>query len=398
MKTKRAYRYRVYPTAEQMHQLAQTFGCVRFVYNWGLSTRKTAYKERGETLSYTALAARLPALKQAYPWLAEVSSVPLQQALRHLDTAYKNFFERRADYPVFKKKHHEQAATYASNAFSWDGKFLTLAKMAESLQIVFHSPLPDSCKPSSVTVSKDRAERYFVSFLIEEEIKPLPVTAKMVGLDLGIKSMVVESTGQTHGNPQFFRQEEKKLAKAQRRLARKKKGSKNRAKARLHVARLHAHIADKRRDYQHQLSTQIVHENQVICVESLNVKGMVKNHALAKSISDVGWGEFVRQLEYKSNWYGRTFTRIDRFFPSSKTCSACGYVLETLPLEVREWVCPNCGVLHKRDENAAKNVLTEGLSALNACGGSVRPVRVKARQAAPRETGTSGRETRSPRL
>src|SRR5205807_5838024 len=165
--------------------------------------------------------------------------------------------------------------------------------------------------------------RYFISILVAEDIKPLPVTSKMVGLDLGIKSMVALSTGESIGNPRYFAADEKKLAKAQRKLARKKKGSKNRAKARLKVARLHAHIADKRRDYQHQLSTQIVHENQVICVESLNVKGMVKNHALAKSISDVGWGEFVRQLEYKSNWYGRTFTRIDRFFPSSKTCAVC---------------------------------------------------------------------------
>lgn len=397
MKTKRAYKYRFYPTTEQRKQLAQTFGCVRFVYNWGLSTRKSAYKERGEKLSYNALASLLPALKQEYPWLSEVSSVPLQQALRHLDASYKNFFERRADYPVFQKKHHEQSATYASNAFTWDGNALTLAKQQEPLPIVFHRLLPDGSKPSSVTASKDRSGRYFVSILIEEEIKPLPVTPKYVGLDVGLKHLVVESNGKTHGNPRFFVKEEKKLAKAQRRLARKKKGSKNRTKAGLKVARLHARIADKRRDYQHQLSARIVHEKQVICVENLNIKGMVKNHSLAKAISDVGWGEFMRQLEYKANWYGRTLVKIDRFFPSSKTCSGCGQVLDSLSLEVREWVCPGCGVCHDRDLNAAQNILAVGLTAA-ACGGGVRPVRAKARQAAPIEAGTSSREGRSPRL
>ena len=386
--TKRAYKYRFYPTAEQKEQLAQTFGCCRFVYNWGLSMRKTAYKEQGEKLSYYSLAAMLPALKQEYPWLAEVSSVPLQQALRHLDRAFVNFFEGRAQYPTFKKKGHEQSATYAANAFTWDGEHLTLAKMDDPLNIRFHRPLPDGSKPSSVTISKDSAHRYFVSFLIEEDITPLPVTAKIVGLDVGIKSMVVTSDGYTYDNPKFFAKAEKKLAKAQRRLARKKVGSKNRSKARLKVARIHTRIADRRRDYQHKLSTQIVHENQVICFETLSVKNMVKNHSLAKAISDVGWGEFVRQLEYKAHWYGRSLVKIDRFYPSSKTCSACGHVLESLTLDVREWICPECGVCHDRDINAAKNILTEGLS-VAACGGSVRPVRAKARRATPIEAGNA---------
>lgn len=385
---KRAYKYRFYPTDEQKNILAQTFGCCRFVYNWGLSTRKTAYFQHGKSLSYPDLAAMLPALKEQYPWLRDPSSVPLQQALRHLDRAFVNFFEGRAAYPTFKKKRHEQSVTYASNAFTWDGQALTLAKMDAPLEIVWHRPLPEGCKPSSVTISKDSANRSFVSILVTDDIKPLPMVKKMIGLDLGITSMVVLSTGESVGNPRYFARDEKRLAKAQRRLAKKKKGSKNRNKARLKVATIHARIADRRRDYQHKLSTRIAHENQVICVESLAVKNMVKNHSLAKAISDVGWGEFVRQLDYKSQWYGRTLIKIDRFSPSSKTCHACKHVLDSLPLDIREWVCPECGVVHDRDTNAAINILAEGLSAA-ACGGSVRPVRVRARRATPVEAGNA---------
>jgi putative transposase len=386
-KTRRAYKYRFYPTDEQRIHLAQTFGCVRFIYNWGLSTRKTAYFQHKQSLSYPDLAAMLPDLKKQYPWLGDISSVPIQQSLRHLDRAFVNFFEGRAAYPTFKKKQHEQSATYASNAFTWDGKALTLAKMNAPLEIVWHRPLPKGCKPSSVTITKDSTHRYFVSILVKEEIKPLPVSPKMVGLDLGIKSMVVLSTGESVGNPRYFAKDEKKLANAQRRHA-KKKGSKNRNKARLKVAKIHVRISDRRRDYQHKLSTRIVNENQVICVESLAVKNMVQNPKLAKAISDVGWGEFVRQLDYKSKWYGRTLVKIDQFYPSSKTCSACKHVLDSLPLDIREWFCPACGVVHDRDTNAALNILAEGLS-VAACGGNGRPVRAKAQQAVAREAGNS---------
>jgi putative transposase len=386
-KTKRAYKFRFYPTEEQRIILAQTFGCLRFVYNWGLNTRCTAYKV-GQKLYYNDLAALLPDLKKHYSWLGDVSSVPIQQSLRHLDIAFKNFFEGRAKYPTFKKKQHAQSAIYATNAFKWDGKQLTLAKMDAPLDIHWHRPLPKNAKPSSVTVSKDCAHRYFVSILVEEHIQPLPVVNTMVGLDLGLKSMVILSTGEAVGNPKFAASDEKKLAKAQRRHAKKKKGSKNRNKARLKVARVHARINDRRRDYQHKLSTRIVHENQVMCVESLAVKNMVKNHSLAKAICDVGWGEFVRQLEYKSKWYGRTLIKIDRFYPSSKTCSACQHVLDSLTLDIREWVCPECGVGHDRDTNAAVNILAEGLSA-SACGGSVRPVRTLVRRATPSEAGNA---------
>jgi putative transposase len=237
-----------------------------------------------------------------------------------------------------------------------------LAKMDEPLDIVWHRSLPQGSKPSSVTVSKDGADRYFVSILLEEDIKALPVLNKQVGLDLGLTSMVITSDGHTFGNPKFFAKDEKKLARAQRKLAKKRKGSKNRNKARLKVAKIHARMNDRRRDYQHKLSTRIAHENQVICVESLAVKNMVKNHSLAKAISDVGWGEFVRQLEYKAKWYGRSLVKVDRWYPSSKTCHACKHVLNSLSLDIREWVCPECGVVHDRDTNAALNILTEGLS------------------------------------
>ena len=386
MKQKRAYQYRIYPTDEQKQMLARTFGCARFVYNWALRLRTDAYYERQERIGYHELSARLTLLKQQedHAWLNEVSCVPPQQALRHLEKAFKNFFEGRAHYPTFKSRHGDQSAEYTTSAFKWDGTHLTLAKMDAPLDIVWSRPLPKGVKPTTVTVTKDTAGRYFVSILVEEDIKPLPVVNKQVGLDLGLKSMVVLSTGESIGNPQFFRKDEKKLAKAQRRLAKKKKGSKNRNKARLKVARVHAKIADRRRDYQHKLSTRIVHSLpapqaglQVICIESLAVKNMLTNHCLAKSISDVGWGEFVRQLEYKAQWYGRTLVKIDKWYPSSKRCSHCGHVLETLSLDERFWRCPECHTFHDRDINAAKNVLAAGL-AVSACGEAVRPGRAKA--------------------
>ena len=360
--------------------LAHTFGCCRYVYNWALRKRTDAYYQEGKRLYYEQMSQALTLLKKQddHVWLNEVSSVPLQQSLRHLDRAFLNFFEGRADYPTFKKKHGPQAATYASSAFKWDGTNLTLAKMDTPLDIHWSRPLPKGCKPSSITITKDCADRYFVSLLVEEDITPLPVVNKQVGLDLGLKSMVITSDGHTFGNPKFFVKDEKKLAKAQRRLAKKKKGSKNRAKARLKVARLHAKIADRRRDYQHKLSTQIIRENQIVCVESLQVKNMVKNHCLAKAISDVGWSEFVRQLEYKAEWYGRTLVKIDKWYPSSKRCFDCGHLLDSLTLDIRHWVCPECGVEHDRDINAAKNILFAG-QAIRACGESVRPGRAKAR-------------------
>ena len=378
MKQKRAYQYRYYPTDEQQQVLARTFGCVRYVYNWGLRKKTDAYYQQSERLSYAHLSCALTDLKKQdeTAWLNEVSSVPLQQTLRHLDRAFLNFFEGRAKYPTFKKKRGLQSATYAASAFKWDGAHLTLAKMETPLHIVWSRPLPNGCKPTSVTVTKDCAGRYFVSILIEEDMQPLPVTPKMVGLDLGLKSIVITSDGHTHGNPKFFAKDERKLARAQRRLAKKRKGSKNRDKARRKVARIHARIADRRRDYQQKLSTQLIRENQVVCVESLQVKNMVHNRHLSKAIGDVGWGEFVRQLDYKAAWYGRTLVKIDKWYPSSKRCFDCGHVLETLSLDIRVWTCPECATVHDRDVNAANNILAAGL-AVYACGESVRPGAVK---------------------
>ena len=304
MKQKRAYRYRFYPTNAQVAVLARTFGCARFVYNWALRLRSAAYREHQERLGYQDTSMALTTLKQQpeTAWLNDVSSVPIQQALRHLETAFRNYFAGRAQYPTFHRKHGMQAATFASTAFRWDAdtRRLTLAKMETPLDIRWSRPLPDNTQPTTVTVSRDTAGRYFVSILVEEDIASLPLANAQVGIDLGLHDMVVLNTGEKVGNPRFLIQDEQLLVKAQRRLAKKKRGSKNRDKARKKVARIHASIADRRQDFLHKLSTRIIRENQTICVESLQVKAMVKHPTLAKAIHDVGWGEFVRQLTYKA--------------------------------------------------------------------------------------------------
>jgi len=386
MNQKRAYRYRCYPTPTQAAVLARTFGCARFVYNWALRLRTDAYYERQERLSYVDLSAALTTLKQQGEtvWLNEVSGVPIQQALRHLETALRNFFAGHAKYPTFHKKHGAQSATYASSAFRWDAaqRTLTLAKMDTPLHIHWSRPLPDGAAPTTITLSRDTAGRYFVSILIEEELAPLPLVDAQVGIDLGLHDMVALDSGEKVGNPRFFAQDEKKLAQAQRRLAKKQRGSRNRDKARKKVARIHARIADRRRDFTHKLSTRLIRENQTICIESLWVKAMVKHPTLAKAIHDVGWGEFVRQLEYKAHWYGRTLVAIDRWYPSSKRCHACGHVLDALALETRHWTCPECGAIHDRDTNAAQTILAVGLTVaayretVRPATASVRPARV----------------------
>jgi putative transposase len=292
MQQKRAYRYRFYPTFEQAAVLAQTFGCARYVYNWALCLRSDAYYERQERIGYHEASAALTVLKQQPDpaWLNEVSSVPLQQVLRHLDSAFRNFFEGRANYPAFRKKRGRQAATYASSAFRWDAEAhtLTLAKMDAPLDMRWSRSFAGT--PTSVTISQDTAGRYFVSFLVEEDIQSLPTVNAQVGVDVGLKDLAVFSTGEKVANLKHLRHSGRRLAHAQRNLTRKQKGSRNREKARLKVARIHARIADQRSDGLHKLTTRLIRENQVICVESLAVKNMVRNHSLAKAISDVGWG------------------------------------------------------------------------------------------------------------
>ncbi|WP_252177565.1 transposase [Endozoicomonas sp. 4G] len=365
--TKRAYRYRFYPTPEQEQLLAQTFGCVRFVYNHILRWRTDEYYKNGKKVNYNAASKQLTELKSnpEYQWLNDVSSVPIQQSLRHQQKAFKNFWEGRANYPNFKKRHANQRASFVSSAFSYkDGK-LFIAKSKEPLNIRWSRGL--SSEPSSITIIKDRAGRYFVSILCEFEAKPMPISNKTVGIDLGLNDLFITSDGEKSGNPRHTKRYEIKLAYLQRQLAKKQKGSNNRAKARLKVARVHAKIADCRMDATHQASRKLINENQVVCVESLNVKGMIKNPKLAKHIADANWGEFVRQLKYKAGWAGRDLVKIDRFFPSSKRCSGCGFVHERLPLSIREWECPECKTHHDRDVNAAKNIKTAGLAGL-ACG------------------------------
>ena len=364
MKVKRAYQFRFYPDQQQENLLARTFGCVRFVYNSILRYRTDAYHQAQTKVNYSGANAKLTEIKQLpeFAFLNDVSSVPLQQCLRNQQTAFKNFFAGRAQYPAFKSKKHRQSAEFTYRAFTFKNGELKLAKCDKPLNIQWSRQLPSA--PTTITVSKDHAGRYFVSCLCEFEPMLLPVTDKKAGIDVGIKDLFVTSDGFKSGNPRHTAKYAAKLAKYQRRLAKKKLGSKNRLKAKAKVARIHAKITDCRKDNLHQLSRRLINENQVICVENLAVKNMIKHPKLAKHIADASWGEFTRQLAYKANWTGRTYVEIDRFFPSSKRCSCCGFVSEAMPLDVRSWECSECGAIHDRDINAAKNILAVGLTVL----------------------------------
>ena len=382
---KRAFRYRCYPTDAQAVELARTFGCVRKVYNLALAARTEAWTLRQERVNYNTTSAMLTAWKKTHDlaFLNEVSSVPLQQGLRHLQAAFTNFFAKRARYPRFKsKKHSHRSAEYTTSAFRWRNGQLTLAKMTEPLAMVWSRPLPEDAQPSTVTVSQDAAGRWFVSLLCEDRIQTSPA-AGAVGIDAGLEHLLTLSTGEKITNPRHERKDRARLARAQRNLARKEKGEdkKNRAKARIKVARAYARIADRRRDHLHKLSTRLVRENQTIVIEDLTVRNMVKNHTLARAISDAAWRQFRTMLEYKADWYGRQVIAVDRWFPSSQLCSACGVLAEKMPLTVRSWTC-RCGTIHDRDVNAARNILAEGLS-VAACGAGVRPQRETSRTGQP---------------
>ncbi|EKF9564360.1 transposase [Vibrio cholerae] len=363
----RAYKYRIYPTSEQVELLERTFGCVRFVYNSILKWRTDAFYNEQTKVNYNASSSKLTKLKKEpeLSWLNDVSCVPLQQSLRHQQTAFKNFFEGRTKYPTFKKKRSKQSAEFTKSAFKYANGKLYIAKSKQPLDVRWSRELPS--EPTTITISKDSAGRYFVSCLCRFEPKPLPISKNTVGIDLGLKDLVITSDGFKSGNPRHTKRYASKLAKAQRALSKKQKGSANFHKARKKVARIQAKIADCRRDFTHKLTSQLVNENQVISCESLSVKNMVKNRKLAKAISDANWGEFVRQLNYKAEWYGRTIVQIDKWYPSSKRCSCCGHVVDSLPLHIRKWSCPECSSDLDRDLNAALNIKAVGLAVL-ACG------------------------------
>jgi putative transposase len=375
LRVKRAYRYRCYPTPEHAQELVRTFGCVRLVYNRALETRTAAWYGERRRVSYVQSSAMLTEWKRGpeLAFLNEVSSVPLQQSLRHLQGAFVAFWDKRTRFPRFKRKRGRQSAEYTRSAFRWRNGQLTLAKMTEPLGIVWSRPLPDGAEPSTVTVSRDPAGRWFVSILVETAVEPLPPTDSAVGVDAGITSLITISTGKKIPNPRHERRDRARLAREQRRLARKRKGSNNRARQRRKVARIHARIADRRRDTLHQLSTRLVRENQAVVIEDLAVRNMLGNHHLARAISDAAWSQLRAMLLYKCRWYGRELIVIDRWYPSSKVCSACGALQDTMPLGVREWAC-RCGATHDRDVNAARSILAAGL-AVAACGDGVRPAR-----------------------
>lgn len=371
----KAYKFRFYPTAEQRHQLAVEFGNARFVWNRCLALRSQAWEERQERHNYVSLNRQVTEWKRTeFPWLADSAACCLTQGLMDQDRAFKNFFEKRGRYPRFKSRYDRQAVRYQLDQRQIErtyraGTFLKLPKLG--LLKIRWSQIPAGA-PKMATVSKTPDGRYFVSFACEVEIALLPLTGKAVGVDLGIKDVAVTSDGWKSGNPKHLKRRLRHLKRQQRRLSRMQKGSNRRRRQRLKVARIHARIAAMRQDFLHKTTTAIVQRADVIALEDLNVKGMLKNHPLAGAIADVGMGEFRRQIEYKAAWAGRKVIVVDRWAPTSKTCSHCGSYQQKMPLSVREWTCPDCATRHDRDVNAAKVILkfaTAGNAGTDARGG-----------------------------
>jgi putative transposase len=371
----KAYKYRIYPTSEQEALLAKSFGSVRWFWNYALNLCQETYKNTGKGLSRGYIQGLLPALKKEYEWLKDPYSQCLQVVALNLSTAYKNFFDKRAMLPKFKSKHGRQSISYPQNV-KFDGDYINLPKIG-LVHCRIHKNFDGAIK--TVTVSRNPDGKYFVSVLVDDgKANPESVAvSKAVGIDVGLTHFAITSDGSKFDNPRYFVKRQRNLKHKQQKLSRKKKGSQNRKKARFAVAKVHSKIARCREDFLHKLSRKIVNENQVIAVENLNIKGMVRNHNLAKAISDVGWGMFCTMLKYKAESEGKTYVEIDRFFPSSKTCHVCLNRVDNLTLDVRAWTCKHCGTDHDRDVNAAINIRNEALRILalgtsaNACGGDV---------------------------
>jgi putative transposase len=374
-----AYRCRAYPTPDQQAVLNRTFGCVRVVWNQTLAARRARWHIGRKPTSYAETDRALTEMKRQpeLAFLSEVSSVPLQQTLRHQHAAMAAFFAKRARHPRFKLRHGRQAASYTRLAFRMrDGK-LTLGKMPGVLRFVWSWPGVGvtGLDPTMVTVSRDPDGRWYVTFSVDVEAPATPEpTGQVVGVDLGLKDFAVPSTGERVPHPRHMERRERRLKRYQRMLARTQKGSNNRAKARRRVARADRKVRDARRDFLHKTGTELVRRHDAVAIEDLNVAGMVRNRRLAKAISRTGWAEFRQMLAYKAHRGGRTLAVVDRWYPSSKTCSTCGHLLAKLSLSTRAWQCPSCGARHDRDVNAAKNIVVAAglVETKNACGAGVR--------------------------
>src|SRR5690554_3095868 len=361
----KSYRYRIEPNAEQKILLNKHFGSVRYVYNYFLNERKNQYRETKKSDNYVAQANKLTKLKEeeSTVWLKEINSQTLQQTLKNLEAAYLNFFRGNSEFPSFKSKRSKNSFRVPQHITVEDGR-IRVPKFNDGIKLIKHREFKGEIR--QCTFSRDCRNQYFVSILVATTHEQYPQTGKAVGIDLGIKDFAITSDGIKYRNHRYTKRYERELKVAQQHLSRKQKGSHQSEKQRLKVARIHEKISNSRKDNLHKISSKLIASYDVVCLGDLNVKGMMKNHKLAKHISDCGWGLFVSMLEYKAKWNDKQIVRINRFFPSSKTCNECGWIKSDLKLDDREWVCESCGCVHDRDVNAAKNILTEGVSLLSS--------------------------------